>query len=250
MIRSHLFVPGNKPDLFKKAAASGADVVIVDLEDSVGDKFKDEARQNWLNSKWPEHIKTAVRINEGSHEDIELCLRHKPDFVWIPKVEKVSDVKDYLRWTDIKVIIIIETPLGIHNSVNLVQRVAPAGVVYGLADYCRFTGADIEHSDKIRDWLRIKTVQAASVNNAMAIDCPEFTTYTSLYTNQQVHEAKELGMTSKAAIHPCHIEKINSVFSEKDKDDEEILRLLEENQGNAFSYKGKVRGTPYIRSRE
>ena len=49
--RSLLFVPGDRPDRFDKAAASGADVVIIDLEDSVADEDKDRARDNaaaWL----------------------------------------------------------------------------------------------------------------------------------------------------------------------------------------------------------
>lgn len=52
--RSYLFVPGNRPDRFEKATASGADVTILDLEDAVSEQDKVVARENvsdWLSSR-------------------------------------------------------------------------------------------------------------------------------------------------------------------------------------------------------
>ncbi|MGI8312004.1 aldolase/citrate lyase family protein [Saccharopolyspora hattusasensis] len=60
--RSFLFVPGHRPDRFAKALHSGADVVIIDLEDAVAGEDKDRARGHV--GEWLEHgNKAAVRIN-------------------------------------------------------------------------------------------------------------------------------------------------------------------------------------------
>src|SRR5256885_1097521 len=68
--RSYLFVPGNRPERFAKAYASGADAVIIDLEDAVPPRDRPAARANiaaWLS---PEH---PVLIRAGGAEDLAVC---------------------------------------------------------------------------------------------------------------------------------------------------------------------------------
>lgn len=97
-IRSALFVPATRPDRIGKALASGADAVIVDLEDAVAPELKAEARANldvFLNAHPDARIR--VRINAPGHEqqaaDIALCAR-QPGVVGVvlPKTEQASQV--------------------------------------------------------------------------------------------------------------------------------------------------------------
>lgn len=98
IIRSALFVPATRPERIAKALASGADAVIVDLEDAVQENQKVEARAN-LETFLAAHpdARLLVRINAPGHAgqaaDIELCRRH-PGVVGVllPKVESAEQV--------------------------------------------------------------------------------------------------------------------------------------------------------------
>lgn len=97
-IRSALFVPATRPDRFPKALASGADVVIVDLEDAVASELKAEARAS-LDDFLETHrdARVLVRINAPGHEyqaaDLDMCAR-QPGVVGVvlPKTETASQV--------------------------------------------------------------------------------------------------------------------------------------------------------------
>jgi len=98
IIRSALFVPATRPERIPKALASGADAVIVDLEDAVADNLKAEARAN-LDSFLASHpgARVLVRINAPQHPqqaaDIELCARYAGVAgVLLPKVETAEQV--------------------------------------------------------------------------------------------------------------------------------------------------------------
>ena len=97
-LRSALFVPATRPERIPKALASGADAVIVDLEDAVAESLKAEARDNLADflASHPE-ARVLVRINAPGHEqqaaDIALCARHAGVIgVLLPKVESVAQV--------------------------------------------------------------------------------------------------------------------------------------------------------------
>ncbi|MDH1262674.1 CoA ester lyase [Pseudomonas sp. GD03944] len=97
-IRSALFVPATRPERIPKALASGADVVIVDLEDAVQEHLKAEAR-NHLDAFLTDNpgARLLVRINapghDGQAQDIDLCQRHPGVIgVLLPKVECAEQV--------------------------------------------------------------------------------------------------------------------------------------------------------------
>ena len=98
IIRSALFVPATRPERIPKALATGADAVIVDLEDAVAQDLKSEARTH-LDDFLATHpdARVLVRINAPGHEqqaaDIALCARHAGVIgVLLPKVEHPSQV--------------------------------------------------------------------------------------------------------------------------------------------------------------
>lgn len=98
IIRSALFVPATRPERISKALASGADVVIVDLEDAVQESLKEPARANldvFLAAN--PQARLLVRINAPGHAgqaaDIDLCRRHAGVVgVLLPKVESAEQV--------------------------------------------------------------------------------------------------------------------------------------------------------------
>jgi citrate lyase subunit beta/citryl-CoA lyase len=92
-MRSWLYVPGNRPDRFAKAAASGADAIILDLEDAVPHAEKDAARAAVV--AWLGHAETSclvtARINRGSRSDLEAVVRPGLHGVQLPKVESADE---------------------------------------------------------------------------------------------------------------------------------------------------------------
>lgn len=98
IIRSALFVPATRPERIPKALASGADAVIVDLEDAVAESLKAEARSN-LDAFLAANpaARVLVRVNSPLHaghaEDLALCARHADVAgVLLPKVESAVQV--------------------------------------------------------------------------------------------------------------------------------------------------------------
>ncbi|WP_269502236.1 aldolase/citrate lyase family protein [Burkholderia sp. IMCC1007] len=99
---TYLFVPGDRPERFEKAVRSGADVVIVDLEDAVAPSAKPAARraraEAWTSLSALAHetgVALCPRINglrdAASGEDLALCQALKPALVMVPKVESATE---------------------------------------------------------------------------------------------------------------------------------------------------------------
>ena len=97
-LRSLLFVPGDRPERFAKAAASGADALILDLEDSVSPDNKPAARvavAAWLADRGP--VPCFVRINpldsEHVRADLEAIIGAAPDGLALPKAAGAASVR-------------------------------------------------------------------------------------------------------------------------------------------------------------
>ena len=95
--RSLLFVPGDRPERFAKAAASGADAVILDLEDSVLPERKQAARNAVLEWLGRRDCPCLVRINplDGEYvaDDLAVVLPGDPDGLVLPKAEGAASVR-------------------------------------------------------------------------------------------------------------------------------------------------------------
>src|SRR4051812_46054258 len=101
-LRSHLFVPGDRPDRMEKALGCGADALILDLEDSVAPECKGEARRNV--AEFVNRHSTAplwVRINPldsaESERDLAAVLPSHPDGIVLPKAEGGASVAELTR---------------------------------------------------------------------------------------------------------------------------------------------------------
>lgn len=113
-LRSLLFVPGDRPDRFAKAAASGADAIILDLEDSVALTHKPAARDavaDWLSGDRL-GVPCFVRINRQdshmAHDDLASILPYLPDAIVLPKAEGARSV----NWLRAEAAAVADTPEG------------------------------------------------------------------------------------------------------------------------------------------
>ena len=148
---TYLFVPGDRPERFDKARDSGADAVVLDLEDAVVSSAKAQARQNiraWIDRHPDEAQRIVVRINdalsEGFAADLELLRNGGIDGVMLPKAESPEQVVAVIAvlGPQGKVLPIIETARGVANVEAIAGAPGVLRLVFGTLDY----GVDLDLS--------------------------------------------------------------------------------------------------------
>jgi (S)-citramalyl-CoA lyase len=154
--RSWLFTPATRPDRFAKAAATGADVAILDLEDAVAPKDKAAARTTalqYLTDTSAEGALRALRINgldtqAGiSNLDALLASKATPDFLVLPKTDTAGHLQILARLLtaagkNIQLIGMIESAHGL-AEVQAIAFATPrlGGLLFGAADMAADLGA-------------------------------------------------------------------------------------------------------------
>jgi len=258
--RSILSVPGHLAGMHLKAAGSTADVIMLDLEDSVPLSHKEEARQQVVNSinslDWL-NKKLSIRINQigtqFAHRDIleiiPLC-GEKLNSIVIPKVSTPADLHfvdkllegleaEFNLSTKIALEPSIEDPLGLEN----VSEIAAASsrnisLVFGIADFSSSIGAKFisisghgENEDFYpgHRWHYVlsRMVVAAKARELLVIDAPYGNFKDPAGLQKSAELAAALGVDGKWAIHPSQIEVINRVFSPSFEEIERAKKVLE-----------------------
>lgn len=272
--RSVLSVPGHVRKMHDKAAVSGADVIMLDLEDSVPQEAKETARrqvlQSLLDIDWRDKILT-VRINgldtafayrdlldvvEGAGEKIAAIV--------VPKVNTPGDIHFVGRMLDgIELARQLPGNIGIEASIETaegmeaVTAIARASrriqtLVFGIADYSASIGARLVsisgHGENEADiypghrwhFALSRLVMAAKANGLLAIDAPygHFKDLDGL--RQSAVMACALGCDGKWAIHPSQLDTINQVFSPTPEDVERAITILEAARAAGAVQRGAV----------
>nr|MBC8361859.1 CoA ester lyase [Candidatus Desulfatibia profunda] len=250
--RSTLSVPGHIEKMHAKAAQSRADVVMLDLEDSVPLDAKEAARDVVIQSirllNWQEKTVT-FRINGldtlfGYRDLLEVVEATGPqlDAVVVPKVNHPKDIyfvcrmldgiemkKDFSRRIGIEAI--IESAQGLEN----VSEIARASdrlktLVFGIVDYSASIGARLVsisgHGEKEEEvypghrwnFEMSRIVMAAKANGLLAIDAPYGNFRDPEGLERAAAMACALGFDGKWAIHPDQVDGINQVFSPSRED--------------------------------
>lgn len=232
-MRSMIFTPGHRHDLVDKAVRSGADGVIVDLEDAVAMDQKANARQ-MLADLPAAAVQMYVRTNgpetEMFWDDVVACGQADIDGIVIPKAEhpelliQVDGALHALELVSgrspgsIGLIPLIESGLGVRNVFDMMQTADRVWtVMYGggeqgdlVADLgVEWTpeGTGLMHS-------RAKTLmdaRAAGVEHPMEAVFMDFRNLDALRVECEL--AKTLGYVGKVAIHPAQVAVINDVFT-------------------------------------
>jgi malyl-CoA/(S)-citramalyl-CoA lyase len=272
--RSVLSVPGHVQKMHTKAANSAADVIMLDLEDSVPQEAKKAARSQVLDSlqniDWQKKIVT-LRINsldtpfayrdlleivEGAGEKIQAIV--------VPKVNHPGDIHFVERMLDgIEQARELSTTIGIEASIETaaglaeVMAIAGAGrrvqsLVFGIADYSASVGARLvsisghgENEAAIYPGHRwhfalSRMVMAAKANDLLAIDAPYGNFKDSEGLERSAVMASALGCDGKWAIHPNQLEDINKVFSPSQEDIDRAVTVLRAAQEARQQFRGAI----------
>ncbi|HEU4702733.1 MAG TPA: CoA ester lyase [Conexibacter sp.] len=226
--RSCLSVPGSAPAMLAKAAARGADEVVIDLEDAVAPAAKDDARAAVVEAlrslDWG-GVAVAVRVNARDTPWCEAdlaALAAAPGplrSIVLPKVERADDVafaERLLGDGGPRLQALIETAAGVARA----QEIAAASarletLIVGYADLAASLGRTAAGAADPAAWdaIRELVLLAARAHGLQAIDGP----YLGLRPDEAfaaaARRARDQGYDGKWAIHPAQVEPLNELFT-------------------------------------
>jgi (S)-citramalyl-CoA lyase len=225
-VRSWLFTPGARPDRFDKAAASGADVSIIDLEDAVAPADKAKARQMalaHLAQPGASSCGRALRMNgldtRFGLADLQALLESsaRPDFLVLPKTESAAHLHILDRLLAeagkaTRLVALIESARGL-AACEAIAASTPRleALLFGAADMSADLGAGTAWAPLA--YARSRLIAACALAGVLAIDSPFFDVKDREGLTQETMQAVALGFAGKSAIHPNQIAPINAALT-------------------------------------
>ncbi|HEY9318824.1 MAG TPA: CoA ester lyase [Achromobacter sp.] len=275
-MRSKLFVPGSRPELFAKALAGAADALSFDLEDAVAPSRKDEARGHLARLlAAPEAAASGktliVRVNALDtgqfHADVQAVVRPGLHLVNLPKAEREADVvaaasavEQACRANGVEgpvgLLLNIESPRALRRAASLAAaHPSVAGLQLGLGDL--FEPAGIARREPA-------AVQQAMFALRMAAAEAGVFAYDSAFANiedeagyrAEAELARSLGYIGKSCIHPRQVPLANAAFRPTDEEIAHAGRVVQAAREAAakgtaaFVVDGRMIDGPFLRRAE
>ena len=245
-MRSKLFVPGGRPELFAKALAGDADALSFDLEDSVPESHKHQARTQvaaFLQSVDMQATSklVVVRVNAGDTPhlaaDLTAVARAGVDLVNLPKVESAGDVLAAVALLEraeaangidrpIRLLANIESPRGLRMAADIAcAHPRIAGLQLGLADLFEPHGIDRRDPANVHAALFALRMAAAEAGvfacDAAFADIEDVDGFRA-----EAAMAKRLGFVGKSCIHPRQVSLANAAFMPDAEEIESARRIV------------------------
>jgi len=247
--RSYLFVPGNRPERFDKALASGADTVIVDLEDAVPPDQKDAARAivaGWLHAARPVVLRINAADTRWFRDDLALCRLPGVAAVMLAKAERVDDLAALGH--AVTIVPLIESAPGFDQLRAIATAPGVQRLAFGAIDFQLDMAMRAPYDDLL--FFRSQLVLASRLANLQApIDSPSTAIDALDEVDGEAQRARCLGFGAKLCIHPKQIACVNAAFSPGAVDIAWAQRVLQANvaaAGAAFALDGKMVDKPVL----
>jgi citrate lyase beta subunit len=270
-MRSKLFVPGSRPELFAKALAGAADAISIDLEDAVVEERKDEARglvRDWLRSGPQAGGKLViVRVNamDTPHFDADLAAVAQPglDVLNLPKPQSADDVRAACEaiaraertngvTRPVRLLLNIETPRALRDAAAIAAadpRVM--GLQVGLGDLFEPLGIarrELAAVQQVLFAVRLAAGEAGveAYDGAFA-DVRDTQGYLA-----EAQLARRLGFAGKTCIHPSQVALANETFRPGDEEIAHALRVTQAAEAagaqgvGAFLVDGRMIDRPFL----
>lgn len=227
--RSLLFVPGDRPDRFDKAVASGADAVILDLEDAVSPDAKPAALEHVLS--WLERDPAAiVRVNAVGtpwHAAEITALARTSALVMVPKSDSGDDLGSVRSVVGDRLIALIETARGVQAADEVCAAPGVVRVALGNVDLARELGVD-PASHAALSYARGRVVAAAAAAGISApVDGVTTTVDSAEALERDLVVTRELGFGGKLCIHPRQVAAVNDALRPSSDELDWARRIME-----------------------
>lgn len=271
--RSWLFVPGDAPAKMEKALGSGADALILDLEDSVALERKTEARaqvRSFLETQGGQGPELWVRINplatDLAEADLQAVVGGGPAGIVLPKPDSAQAVIDLDRLLTreapeagaIRILpIATETPASVfhlHSYAGASPRLA--GITWGAEDLSSAVGAETARDEAGGFTPLYALARSLCVAGAAAADVPAIETVYPDFRDLDglaayARRGRRDGFVGMMAIHPSQVAPINAAFTPSPAELEfarKVVALFEANPGaGTLALDGKMLDAPHLK---
>lgn len=217
---SYLFVPGNRPERFAKALASGADRVILDLEDAVAPTDKPLAREaiaSWVASLAPQQLeRLLVRINEAAsaaHMDDVLCLqRMSMKCVMLSKCESAEQLAQLVSQlpAGTQVLPLIETVRGVLAAQSIALAPQVERLAFGTLDF--LLDLDLPGPGFALDAAALAVAMASRAADLPPPVAGVTAALDAAQVQTDLAHARALGFGAKMCIHPSQVAVVHEAF--------------------------------------
>jgi citrate lyase beta subunit len=272
-MRSKLFVPGGRPELFAKALAGDADALSFDLEDSVADDRKAIARQavgSFLASEAARQsakvliVRTNPVASPYFSDDLAAIVGAGIALINLPKVESATEILvavEVLQRVEaahgldrpISLLVNIETPRGLFRADQIAgAHPRVAGLQLGMADM--FEPHGIDRRDPANVHAAMFAVRMAAAQAGLfALDGARADIDDTEGFSEEARMARRLGYLGKSCVHPRQVPLANAAFAVSEEDIAAARRIVEAakaaaEQGlGAFMVDGKMIDLPFLK---
>ncbi|EIF28618.1 citrate lyase beta subunit [Burkholderia sp. Ch1-1] len=253
--RSYLFVPGDRPERFAKALDTGADAVVIDLEDAVVPAAKLAARdalQRWLPKVGPARL--IVRVNAVGTPwhlgDMEMVRASGVSVMMLPKSDSARQLAEVAARlpSAVRIVALIETVAGVVAMREIAGVPSVARFAFGTVDFCGDAG--IEGLGVELNYVRSQMViESRYAGLAAPIDGVTLELDHLERLTEHVAGARRFGFGGKLCIHPRQVDPVNRGFAPSEDERRWAARVLaacSEHPEGAFAVDGKLVDRPVI----
>ena len=251
--RTLLFVPGNRPERFAKAAATAADLVIVDLEDAVPEEHKATARDAvaaWLSAGGRSAVRVTGTKSVHYQQDVTaLAGLAGLQAVVVPMADDPAAMAALHQQlgSGVQIVALIETALGVVRAFEIASTPGVSRLAFGHLDFA----ADIDSSTADEAMLMARSALVVA-SRAAGLPGPVDGVTTDLddpaVSGAAAARARGLGFAGKLCIHPMQVAAVNAAFSPSGEELAWAHRIVEASTaGGALRVDGHMVDAPVIR---
>ncbi len=260
LARSFLFVPATRPERYAKALASGADAVIIDLEDAVAPADKTAARR-MLAQAWPglasdQRGRVLVRLNASGTawhgDDLALLATLGVVSVMLPKAESAADLARVAAAMGpaCALLPMIESVAGLDAVDALARSPGVARLAFGNLDFQADAGMACGPDEPELTPVRLALVLASRrAGLAAPVDGVTAGTQDAAQLHGDAQRSRRGGFGGKLCIHPSQVAGVNAAFTPSPAELDwarRVLAAFEQAGGGVFSLNGRMVDAPVL----
>lgn len=249
--RSILFVPGNRPDRFDKAVATGAHQIAIDLEDAVSPEDKQEARAAtaaWLANGHAASVRINAADTEWFEDDLAMLAGTPSVVVMLPKADASSMAATRAALPDHKLIALIETVRGFKELEQVARTPGLLRMAFGSVDFGTETGI-ADEADAMTVVRTQIVLESCFAGLEPAIDGVSVGFNDEKQMQTDALRSRQLGFGGKLCIHPKQVAVVNQAFRPDESQVDwahRVIAAMEASKGGATTVDGKMVDKPVV----